>query len=264
LLRTACVALNSAWNLEGKLALITGASRGLGNAIAHEFASLGADLLLVARGEEGLVQTRQSILEQFPDCRVKTIRADIATEQGRDAVVASVEAVGSLQILINNAGTNIRKTMARISADEYRHVQETNLNSAFELSRRLYPFLKAGAPASVVNNASVAGLTHLRTGAPYGMSKAGLIQLTKNCAVEWAPDEIRVNAIAPWYIDTPLARQVMDDDQYLADILDRTPMGRIGEPEEVARTVAFLCMPGAGYITGQCLAIDGGFSVYGF
>jgi Tropinone reductase 1 len=96
------------------------------------------------------------------------------------------------------------------------------------------------------------------------MSKAALIQMTKNCAVEWAPDEIRVNAIAPWYIDTPLARQVMEDEQYFADILDRTPMGRVGEPEEVARAVAFLCMSSAGYITGQCLAIDGGFSVYGF
>lgn len=256
--------LNKAWTLEGKLALITGASRGLGSAIAHEFASLGANLLLVARGEAALAGVEGEIHQQFPECRIQTIPADVSTEQGRDAVVAAAEAVGSIQILINNAGTNIRKTMARISTDEFRHVQETNLNSAFELSRRLYPFLKAGAPASVVNNASVAGLTHLRTGAPYGMSKAGLIQLTRNCAVEWAPDEIRVNAIAPWYIDTPLARQVMDDDQYLADILDRTPMGRVGEPEEVARTVAFLCMPGAGYITGQCLAIDGGFSVYGF
>ena len=256
--------MNKAWNLDGKLALITGASKGLGYAIAHEFALLGADLILAARGAEALDQARSDILEQAPACRISLVPADISTDEGRDKIVAAVEAAGALNILINNAGTNIRKTMAKISNDEYRHVQETNLNSAFELSRRLYPFLKAGAPASVVNNASVAGLTHLRTGAPYGMSKAGLIQMTKNCAVEWAGDEIRVNAIAPWYIDTPLARQVMDDDQYLADILDRTPMGRIGEPVEVARTVAFLCMPGAGYITGQCLAIDGGFSVYGF
>jgi Tropinone reductase 1 len=91
-----------------------------------------------------------------------------------------------------------------------------------------------------------------------------MIQLTRNLAVEWAPYDIRVNAVAPWYIDTPLARQVLDDDAYLAEVLDRTPMGRVGEAVEVARTIAFLCMDGAGYITGQCIAVDGGFSVYGF
>jgi Tropinone reductase 1 len=96
------------------------------------------------------------------------------------------------------------------------------------------------------------------------MSKAAMIQLTRNCAVEWAPLGIRVNAIAPWYIDTPLARQVLSDPAYRAEVIQRTPMGRVGEVEEVARVVAFLCMPAAGYITGQCVAIDGGFSVYGF
>mgnify|MGYP001813552164 CR=1 FL=1 len=256
--------MNEAWTLTGQRALVTGASRGLGKAIATEFASLGADLLLVARGRDRLEQVASALRDQAPGSEIKAISADVSTDEGRDAVVAAVEPFGGLQILVNNAGTNIRKSMAEISQEEYHIVQATNTTSAFELSRRLLPFLREGAPASVVNNASVAGLTHLRTGAPYGMSKAALIQLTKNCAVEWAQFDIRVNAIAPWYIDTPLARQVMDDDQYLADILERTPMGRVGEPAEVARTVAFLCMPGAGYITGQSIAIDGGFSIYGF
>jgi Tropinone reductase 1 len=256
--------LNDAWTLKGRLALVTGASRGLGKAIACEFASLGADLILVARGQAGLSELEEQLVQDAPGCRVITVAADISEDSGRDRVVEAVAGQGALNILVNNAGTNIRKTMADISQEDYLHVQATNTTSAFELSRRLLPYLRQGAPASVVNNSSVAGLTHLRTGAPYGMSKAALIQLTRNCAAEWAQFDIRVNAIAPWYIDTPLARQVMDDDQYLADILDRTPMGRIGEPEEVARTVAFLCMPGAGYITGQCLAIDGGFSTYGF
>jgi Tropinone reductase 1 len=256
--------MSDAWTLKGQLALITGASRGLGYAMANEFAALGANLLLVARGSVGLADIEGLVRRQFPGCDVQALSADISTDEGRDKAVAAVEAHGALQILVNNVGINIRKTMADISTEEYLQVQQTNTTSCFEMSRRMYPYLKAGAPASVINNASVAGLTHLRTGAPYGMSKAAMIQLTRNCAVEWARDEIRVNAIAPWYIDTPLARQVLDDDQYLAEVLERTPLGRIGEPEEVARTVAFLCMPGAGYITGQCLVIDGGFSVFGF
>jgi Tropinone reductase 1 len=96
------------------------------------------------------------------------------------------------------------------------------------------------------------------------MSKAALNQMTRNLAVEWAGDAIRVNAVAPWYTDTPLARQVLDDPTFEAEVLARTPLARIGRPEEVAAAVAFLCLPAAGYITGQTLAVDGGFSVFGF
>ncbi|MEJ2534557.1 MAG: SDR family oxidoreductase [Gammaproteobacteria bacterium] len=259
----------AAWRLDGRRALITGASRGLGAATAREFAALGADLLLVARGAEGLEALAGELASELAGeqagsgARVEWLAADVASETGRDAVVARAEAFG-VDLLVNNAGTNIRKTMAELSGDEYRQVQAVNVESCFELCRRLLPVLRERAPACVVNNASVAGLTHLRTGAPYGMSKAAMIQLTRNLAVEWAPWDIRVNAVAPWYIDTPLARQVLDDRDYRRQVLERTPMGRVGRPEEVARAIAFLCMPASGYVTGQTLAVDGGFSVYGF
>lgn len=253
-----------AWRLDQKLALITGASKGLGLAMAQEFALLGADLVLVSRGEAAMQQTVSALRAAAPHCSIEALQADVSTDAGRDCIVEHIRSKGALQILINNAGTNIRKPMSEVSAEEYRFVQDSNTTSGFELCRRLLPYLRQGAPASVINNASVAGLTHLRTGAPYGMSKAALIQMTRNCAVEWAQYDIRVNAIAPWYIDTPLARQVMQDPQYRQDILQRTPMGRVGEPLEVARVAAFLCMPAASYVTGQCIAIDGGFSVYGF
>jgi Tropinone reductase 1 len=193
---------------------------------------------------------------------VEIVPADLSTGEGRQHVVDLIAA--PLNILVNNSGTNIRKRMSELSLEEYRLVQETNLVSCFEMCRLLYPLLLEGAPSCVVNNASVAGLTHLRTGAPYGMSKAAMIQLTRNLAVEWAREGIRVNAVAPWYIRTPLADQVLADPGYRNEVLDRTPMGRVGETSECARAIAFLCMPASSYITGQCLPVDGGFTVYGF
>lgn len=250
------------WRLDGVRALVTGGSSGIGLATAREFAALGANLVLAARGRERLETARHRIQQEFPACDVQLITADLSQAAQRRQLAEDVGS--SLQVLVNNAGTNIRKAMTELSLEEYRHVQQVNVESCFDLCRLLQPALSAGRPSSVVNNASVAGLVHLRTGAAYGMSKAAIIQMTRNLAVEWAGEGIRVNAVAPWYIRTPLADQVLRDEAYRQQVLQRTPMGRVGEVEECARAIAFLAMPASSYITGACLPVDGGFSVYGF
>lgn len=257
---------SSKWRLDGRRALITGGSSGIGLALAQELAALGSDLVLLARKLDALEQAKELVLKLHPLRKVDLISADVAVAADRERAVSQLngELNGPLPILINNAGFNVRKRVEDLSLEEYQRVQEVNLVSCFEFCRLLQPKLRQSAPAAVVNVASVAGLTHMRTGAPYGMSKAAMIQLTRNLAVEWAEQGIRVNAVAPWYIETPLAKQVLKDEAYRQAVLDRTPMKRIGSVEECAAAIAFLCMPAAGYITGHCLTVDGGFSVFGF
>ena len=191
--------------------------------------------------------------------------ADVADDEQRRELLDWVEDQGDgLNILVNNAGGNLSKPAVDYTESEWREIFEINLFSAFELSRYAYPLLTKHAMSSVVNVGSVSGLTHVRSGAPYGMSKAAMHQMTTNLAVEWAEDGVRVNAVAPWYIRTRRTSGKLSDPDYLDEVLLRTPMGRVGEPEEVAAAVAFLCLPAAAYITGECIAVDGGFLRYGF
>jgi len=251
------------WNLKGKLALVTGGTRGIGYAIAQEFLHLGAEVLVVSRSAENVDTAVGSWVKE--GLAAHGLAADVSAADDRSEIFVHLETMRDrLDILINNAGTNIRKPAIEYSQKEYDTILETNLKSAFEMSRLAYPYLKKSGGGSIVNMASVAGLTHVRSGVPYGISKAALVQMTRNLAVEWAPDNIRVNAVAPWYIRTPLVEPVLNDKDLLAEVLARTPLQRVGEPEEVSGGVAFLCMPAASYITGQCIAIDGGFMINGY
>jgi len=252
--------MNSNWSLSGKKALITGGSRGIGKAIAQELCSQGADITVVARNMDDLEQLETDL--KCSDYYITTIQADLSDREDRNTLINKICKKDAVwDILINNVGMNIRKRSEEYSNEEFNHIFQTNLYSAFEISTGMFECLKRSDNGSVVNISSVAGLGHLRTGIVYGMTKAAMHQMTKNLAVEWAPYNIRVNAIAPWYIQTPLADQVLKDEKYLLEVVRHTPLKRIGQPEEVATLAAFLCMKAASYITGQCIAVDGGFSV---
>lgn len=253
----------SLWALTGQRALVTGGTKGIGQAIVQQFLSLGAAVFIVARTDETLQQ-------QLTDYRQQGFEVDgFAVDLSQPSVAASVIEVvrsrwGALDILVNNTGTNTRKPTVDNTSVDYDHIMNTNLRSAYELTQQAYPLLKASGQGNVVFVSSVSGLTHTSSGSLYGMTKAALNQLARNLAVEWAADGIRVNAVAPWYIKTPLATPVLTNPEKLAGILARTPMKRVGESVEVASAVSFLCMPASSYITGQTLAVDGGMLAWGY
>jgi Tropinone reductase 1 len=257
--------MQSRWRLDGQSALVTGASAGIGRAVALELARLGADVLMVARDENVLASTAADIEEEAGGVSVRYFAADVSDAEQRQEIFDWISDLNApLSILVNNAGVNVKKPTLELNQDDFAEVLDTNVHAVFEMSRLAHPFLKIHGSASIVNVGSVSGLTHVRTGPLYGLSKAAVHQLTQNLACEWASDGIRVNSVAPWYIRTRRTSQALSNPDYFEEVISRTPMKRIGEPEEVAAAVAFLVMPASSYITGECIAVDGGFLRYGF
>lgn len=253
----------SLWSLSGQRALVTGGTKGIGEAIVRQFLDLGASVFIVARDNELLQRQLTDYRQQGHT--VDGLSVDLGkSDAARHIIDAVTTAWNGLDILVNNTGTNIRKPTVDYSAAEYEHILTTNLRSAYELCQAAYPLLKTSGNGRVVMVSSVSALTHTSSGSLYGMSKAAMLQLTRNLSVEWAADSIRVNAVAPWYINTPLAQPVLTNSDKLAGILSRTPMKRVGEAVEVASAVSFLSMPASSYITGQTLSVDGGMLAWGY
>lgn len=243
------------WRLDGKTIVVTGATKGLGRATVEELTRLGAHVLAVGR--------QQSELESLAEATgCATLSCDLAVDV--QPVVDWVrDGAGALDGLVNNAGINIRKPLADTTRGDFDALLDVNLHAGFALCRDLHPYLKR-ARGAVVNVSSVTSKRAIRTSTPtYAASKGALDSLTTYLAVSWGADGIRVNTVSPWYVRTPLAAEILADPAKHQGILDRTPLGRVGEPEDIARAVAFLLMPASGWITGTNLPVDGGFLAMG-
>ena len=247
------------WNLSRKRALITGGTKGIGRAAVLEFLALGADVLFTARHADE-VQAVETEL-RTSGLTATGLRADVAVADDLEATATWIEEHwGALDVLVNNAGVNLRKATTEYTSDEYHQIIDVDLLAPFAWSRRLFSLLQKGQQPAIVNVASVAGLLDVQTGSPYGMAKAGLLQQTRNLAVEWAAHGIRVNAVSPWFTETPLTAPLLGQPDRLHHVIERTPQKRVAQADEMAAAIAFLSMDKASYITGQNLIVDGGLT----
>jgi 3-oxoacyl-[acyl-carrier protein] reductase len=243
--------------LDGKVALVTGASRGIGRAIAKEFASQGAKVALCARSVDAL----QAVADEIAAAGgcAQPFALDVSSADGVRAVVEAVtEHLGRLDILINNAGITRDGLIARMKDDAWEEVLNTNLRGAFYLTRAAAKIMMRQRCGKIVNISSVVGLTGNPGQANYAASKAGLIGMTRSVAKELGSRNIQVNAIAPGFIVTDMTDSLPE--ALKAKLLEQIPLGRLGQPEEIAKAALFLASDWSDYVTGQVLAVCGGLT----
>eukprot|EP00929_Paragymnodinium_shiwhaense_P041440 TRINITY_DN21518_c0_g1_i1.p1 TRINITY_DN21518_c0_g1~~TRINITY_DN21518_c0_g1_i1.p1 ORF type:complete len:326 (+),score=81.96 TRINITY_DN21518_c0_g1_i1:72-1049(+) len=259
--------LPARWSLEGFRVVITGSTKGLGYACAEEMLGLGAHVVISARSAADVDGVCAKLAERFGKDRVHGCAADISTGAGRSSLVSFVTSLwgGALDGLVNNAGTNVRKRIDDATEEEYRTMMATNVDSTWFLCKHFKPLLEKSQRPSVINVSSAAGVKSTGTGSVYAMTKAAMAHLSQSLGCEWGPIGIRVNCVCPWMARTPmLEAAVKANPQQLVDVKKATPLGRLGEPEDTASMVAFLCMPASSYITGQVISVDGGLYAQGF
>lgn len=249
------------FDLTGRVAIVTGAGRGLGRTMALALASAGADVVAAARTDAEIKSLAGEI--EHLGRRAMAMTCDVTSEQScEDLVEAAVDSLGSVDILVNNAGINIRKPILELSFEEYQRVIDTNLHGYFLCARAAGRFMVEQQSGKVVNISSIFGRVALPGQGAYASSKGGIEQLTKVLALEWARSNVQVNAIAPTYFETELTRPLFEDPARHDFITERTPMGRWGQPDELAGSVIFLASPASDYITGHTLMVDGGWTAW--
>ena len=246
------------FDLSGRRALVTGASRGIGQSIAVALAEAGADVAVTARSIDGLSETRALI--EATGRRCVALAQDVRdVEACRTVTAEAAEQLGGLDILVNNAGfENVRPSLD-VDEDLWESILATNLKGAFFCSQAAGRIMAAGGGGAIVNLCSLTSYVGVPTAAPYGASKSGLLGVTRALATEWAPHNIRVNAIAPGYFRTAMTEVFYENDDWQAQMLDKIPQRRFGKDSDIGGVAVFLCSDAAAYVTGHCIPVDGGY-----
>lgn len=250
------------FSLKGKVAIVTGGNGGIGLGISQGLAGAGCNLVIAARNQAKTAEAAKSLKKEF-NVEVFGIQVDVINEEQVQLMVEkTMEKFGKIDILVNNAGINIRKFPQEYTIKEWDEVLTVNLRSAFLCSKIIYPALKKGGGGKIINIGSMTSIFGGAKLAPYGASKGGVVQLTRSLAVAWAPDNIQVNAILPGWINTELTIRARQELPGLEErVVSRTPLGRWGNPADLAGAAVFLASKAADFITGVALPVDGGFSI---
>lgn len=245
------------FDLAGRKALVTGAARGIGLAIARRLIAQGASVAVADRQGDEL----RSVVVQSLPASTCVLVGDVSREAEAEALIdGALAAMGSLDILVNNAGI-LEPLAATVdqTLDDWQRVVDVNLRSVYLMSRAFgRHILGRSGRGAIVNISSIAGLQGFAASNAYGVSKAGVVHMTKTMAVEWARRGVRVNCVAPGFIDTPMTHALFDQRGERDRLIKRIPMRRLGDADEIANTVAFLVSEGASYITGAIIPVDGG------
>jgi 2-deoxy-D-gluconate 3-dehydrogenase len=251
--------VNDLFNLDGKVAIVTGGNRGIGRAIANAVASAGANVIIAARDKEKMAEAVEEIRKSH-GVKALAIETDVRQEGSINSMAdKSAGAFGRIDILVNNAGIADGKRPLDLSLDEWNRVISTNLTSAFLCSKAVYPYMQAAGGGKIINIGSMASMFGSSVLPAYGASKGGIVQLTKSLAVAWAGDNIQVNAILPGWYRTEIGRS--SDEELERHIASLTPMGRYGQPSELGGAAIFLASRAADFVTGISLPVDGGYSI---
>lgn len=248
------------FDLKGKVALVTGASRGIGRAIAEKLASLGANVIITSTKAEVSQSVAKEISDKY-NVTAKGYALNVANlSEFTNVVDEIVKEFGRIDILVNNAGITKDTLILRMKEEEWDEVINTNLKGVFNGCKAVAKYMLKQQYGKIVNISSVVGIMGNAGQVNYSASKGGVIALTKSLAKEMASRNINVNAVAPGYIDTDMTRVLPDNIKQ--EVLRLIPLGRMGKPEDVANVVAFLCFDESSYITGQTIVVDGGMVMY--
>ena len=249
------------FDLTGRVAIMTGAGRGLGRTMALALAAAGADLALASRTGSEL----ESLVEEVEALgrRAIAVPTDVTSPEACEAMVAAaLDGLGRLDVLVNNAGMNVRKPALELTPDEFDSVLQVNLKGYYNSARAAGRHFVAQRSGKLINVSSILGSVALPNQAAYASSKGAIDQLTKVLAIEWAEASVQVNSLAPTYFETDLTRPLYEDPERKAFIEDRTPMGRWGQPHELAGAVIFLASDASNFVTGQTILVDGGWTAW--